>query len=357
MNTELLACSQCHVKLKANENLLLCSNCGRQWPITDGIVRFVDNPYYWGEVPEPLMEEINTFSEEHGWRLALEKYVKAKFPNIYRYVTDAGRADFAYYVPLDKKSVVLDIGSGWGTLSCLLALRAGEVYSVESVPQRIEFLKIRSKQDDLKNVVPLQASFLELPFLEDSLDFVILNGVLEWVGIADYSESAEKLQLRVLEKIFSILKPGGYLYIGIENRFAYNYFLGAIDHSDLPYTSLMPRWLADRVMYHKTQRSRRTKQGAGSYRTYTYSYWGYRSILKRTGFSNIERYLVFPDYNHPSYLVPAANTRAFKYLIEQLYTGETKKQKSLRSAATLTAPLGFQKLFSPCFSIFAQKTT
>ena len=38
-----------------------------------------------------------------------------------------------------------------------------------------------------------------------------------------------------------VLKPGGSIYVGIENRYAYGYFMGAQDHNRLRYTSILPR--------------------------------------------------------------------------------------------------------------------
>jgi ubiquinone/menaquinone biosynthesis C-methylase UbiE len=301
------------------------------------------------------MKEVNEFACNHGWRRALDHYVRQDYPHIYQYVLDYGRADFAYLAPLNKQSVILDVGSGWGTLSCLLAERVGAVYSLESVRERIEFLTIRAEQEQIKNIQPIQASFLELPVPEKCLDLVILNGVFEWIGIADDSKSPDELQLMVLHKLYDCLKPGGSLYIGIENRFGYNYFLGGKDHSDLPYTSLMPRWLADNIMAAKGKGSRRTGQAKGAYRTYTYSYWGYKSILEKAGYTSVKRYLVFPDYNHPSYIVPAENLNAFRYMVNQLYSGDTRKQQVLHKLVRITAPFGLQKIFSPCFGIYAKK--
>ncbi|NUN95487.1 MAG: hypothetical protein HUU16_04885 [Candidatus Omnitrophica bacterium] len=86
------------------------------------------------------------------------------------------------------------------------------------------------------------------------------------------------------------LRPGGWLYVGIENRFGISYFLGAMDHSYLKYTSLLPRPLADWV----TRRRR-----GHAYRTYTYSPIGYRRLLEGAGFGEIRFFGVMPTYSRP----------------------------------------------------------
>jgi ubiquinone/menaquinone biosynthesis C-methylase UbiE len=350
-----LACPKCTNILSIKTNALFCQTCQSEWPVVDGIPQFIKESYYWGEIPQVIMQQVNTLSRDVGWHQALETLVAKNYPDIYTYVTNHNRADFGFYTLTSSDNVVLDVGSGWGTISCLLAKRCGNVISLESVPERLEFLKIRAEQEGLANIQPVQASFLELPIPESSLDLAVLNGVLEWVGIASDKETPDQLQQHVLEKIFTCLKPGGSLYIGIENRFAYPYFLGAKDHSDLPFTSLAPRWLANWIMYRKTQKARRTTQSTGAYRTYTYSYWGYRALLRKSGFKKIQIYIVLPDYNNPAYIIPADNPQAFSYVIRQLYSGNSYKRKLIQAIASRITFLGFHRVFAPCFSIFATK--
>src|SRR5205823_4310509 len=71
-----------------------------------------------------------------------------------------------------------------------------------------------------------------------------------------------KVQLRFLEEICRILKPRGQLFVAIENRFDYEYFMGHPDHhSGLRYSSLLPRFLANLYSIFAARRP---------YRTYTY---------------------------------------------------------------------------------------
>jgi 2-polyprenyl-3-methyl-5-hydroxy-6-metoxy-1,4-benzoquinol methylase len=350
-----LSCPHCTLNLQEKNEQLHCTSCDQIWDIRSGIPRFVDDIYYWGELPLTLMQEVNACAQEHDWRTALDTLVKYQYPNIYEYVTDASRADFTYLIPLEKESVILDVGSGWGTISYLLALRHEHIVSIESVAERIAFQQIRAKQENIANIELVQASFLQMPVTQGGFDLAILNGVLEWIGIASEAKPPYELQLDVLRKLWASLKPGGYLYIGIENRLAYGYFLGGLDHSGLPFTSLMPRSLANVVMRRTAKRDWRTHKGTDAYRTYTYSYWGYKRLLKQAGFSNVKVNLVFPDYNHPAYIISAEDKAVFQYVVRQLYSGQSTRRKLLRNAAIIAASLGLHRFLSPCFSIFAQK--
>lgn len=349
------ACPKCGAILPDSDTELECKSCNSSWPIVDEIPRFFNDEYYWGEIPRSLMQQINNESLSGNWQTVVKDLIETTYPDIYKYVIDQGRADFSYLAEIDGDKVILDIGSGWGTISCLLAERAKSVLSIEGVRERIEFTKIRATQDGLNNLIAVQASFLELPISENQFDLVVMNGVLEWIGIASKVKKPDQLQLDVLKKIHRSLRPGGAIYIGIENRFGYNYFLGARDHSDLPFTNLMPRWMANFVMNVKSKGSRRTEIIAGEYRTYTYSYFGYKSILRKAGFDKTKIYLVFPDYNQPAYLVPSSSNAIFRYVVDELYSGATVKKTAIKNGAKLLSYFGLHKYFSPCYAILAYK--
>jgi hypothetical protein len=69
--------------------------------------------------------------------------------------------------------------------------------------------------------------------------------------------------------------------------------LGHADHTNMAFTGLMPRKVAD--LYMKTR-------GRGSYRTYTYSRSGYEQLLKVSGFADVTTYAVLPDYRFPNFI-------------------------------------------------------
>jgi ubiquinone/menaquinone biosynthesis C-methylase UbiE len=347
-----LTCPACSGLLECLTDRCRCPACNREWPIADGIPYFASDPYYWGEISQDRMRSVNQRARNEGWLIACRDTIQLAQPQLFRYITGYGRGDFIDLASIPIDSTILDVGSGWGAISCALAKRCGHVVSIESVPERIEFLRIRAEQEGLSNIQLIQTSFLEIPLPDGAFDLIVLNGVVEWFGVASDLDRPDVLQHRILSRLKKCLKPGGCIYIGIENRFGYRYFLGAKDHTGLSYTSLLPRFLADIVM-RKTDKNYRTSQARQAYRTYTYSYWGYRSLLKRVGFSDIRMYAVFPDYNDPAYMVPLEHPRAFRYLVNQVYSGNTWKRKFLRVVMMAGIPLKLHRVFPPCFSIYA----
>lgn len=351
----IIVCPKCSSDLISINEFVACKNCGTKWPLNESVPNFVNNSYYWGEIPVEEMSSIIEAARTRGWKESVKELVNNNYPVLYKYIINENRADFIYVTELDEESVVLDLGSGWGAISCQLAKHFNKIFSIESVTERIEFQKIRASQENLNNIIPIQASFLELPLKENSFDLIVMNGVLEWIGIANENDRPDQLQVQVLRKIYSLLKPNGVLYIGIENRYWYGYFLGRPDHTGLPFTSLLPRKFSDFLVKIHKDNDYRTKLPRNSYRTYTYSYWGYRRLLRKAGFDNIDIYLVFPDYNRPNFLIPSLSNEAFLHLLTKIFSGNTRKKKLLRFIAKFITPLKLHLVFSPCFSIFGKK--
>src|SRR4030065_2206102 len=104
---------------------------------------------------------------------------------------------------------------------------------MESVRQRVSFQHIRQQQEHVRNIRFVRADWLRLPFPDNSFDLVVANGVLEWLGLSDYSRNPRQVQQEFLKEARRVLKPGGCLYVGTENRFGISFFAGARDHSGL----------------------------------------------------------------------------------------------------------------------------
>ncbi len=346
-----LQCLNCKTVLKKTKNKLKCGNCGRTWNIENNIPQFSENAIYWGEITKDEMIYVNKqLKKDKYWKSILkevtEKNPRDQFPEPYSFATDLSRANWHFLLSLDKKSKVLDIGAGLGTVSEALSHYCKEVVSIEPVKERLYFCKKRFEQEGIKNITLINANALELPFPENSFDLIVMNGVLEWV--ASYSkENPKKVQEKVLKNILRILKPNGYLYIGIENRLCYKYFVGRYDpHVNLIFVTLMPRIIAN--LYSKIF----TRRG---HRTYIYSYRGYRKLLKKVGFKNIEIYNSLPDYNVPTYMIPMKNNKAYGYLANQLMISSGLTQKISLMFGKILAKMGLLKYMLPAYIIFGRK--
>ena len=73
------------------------------------------------------------------------------------------------------------------------------------------------------NITPIHASVWDLPFDKSSFDCVVMNGVLEWVGEWFDDCSPREVQLKALERRRELLKPGGTLFVAIENRIGFEF--------------------------------------------------------------------------------------------------------------------------------------
>ncbi|MCC6188962.1 MAG: class I SAM-dependent methyltransferase [Anaerolineales bacterium] len=350
-----LCCPACGADLPpASAEPLVCAQCQAAWPLVSGVRSFSPEEAYWGEVPQAVMQQVNARAAEAGWEAALAELVQPSYPDIYRYVVSAGRVDWAYFSRLTAQSHVLDLGSGWGPISYWLAPRVNQVTSVENVVERAAFQALRFRQSGRTNVTVLQASVHALPLQSGQFDLAIMNGLLEWVAVSKRSAGPREIQLEVLRRIHGLLRPGGEVYIGIENRFGYQYFLRAPDHTGLPFTSLMPRWLANAYLGLRRHFKRAVFYNTefDDYRTYTYSARGYQRLLTEAGFRNVRTYIVAPDYNNPLVMYLLGDRQMLQYYLEALVYPRTLKQQIAISMAHIP---WLPELLAPCFALFARR--
>jgi SAM-dependent methyltransferase len=290
-----LACPECGGKLPAAGQRLECGGCRKAWPVIDGVPQFVDDFPYWGEIPHERMLDVNRRAAAEGWRTALTNTDDSVVRRAADMILNLDRANWQSLAGLPDNSRVLDLGAGCGTNSHSLALHFSHVTALEPVAERIEFMRHRFAQEKLHNVRLIRSSVWTLPFPNESFDMVAMNGVLEWVPTG-MTGDPRALQLKALRNVHRLLRPGGSIYVGIENRYAAGHFIGYRDpHCGLPWVTVAPRplahWLARR-------------HGQPGYRNYLYGSAGYRKLLFDAGFGSYECYLALPSYNHPRYFIP-----------------------------------------------------
>jgi ubiquinone/menaquinone biosynthesis C-methylase UbiE/DNA-directed RNA polymerase subunit RPC12/RpoP len=301
-----LRCIRCGSELAQNTFQVACSDCGSQWPVVNRIPRFYQpaDDYYWGEISRQEARDLLADARTRSWENAIRSRFGYYNP-LYQYYLDLQRAAWLPLFGLDSTAVALDIGCGYGAITHSLALSVKEVHAIEAIPERIEFTQERLLQEGISNVSLLQASATALPFFENSFDLIVANGILEWVGEWDLEGSPRAAQLRFLSTLLRLLKSNGALVIGIENRFGMPLLRGGMDHSGLPYTSLVPRWLATRMLQRaQGPHFRMTLNSRREYRTYTYTCRGYRKLLRQAGFNDVSVYWAHPGYNRPHRLIP-----------------------------------------------------
>jgi ubiquinone/menaquinone biosynthesis C-methylase UbiE len=316
-----LVCLKCGNRLIDSENFYHCKECDTKWPIKNGIGLFCESKY-WGEIKQEEMNKIlNLLSKEDGDYEEIVNSIKEEYDPAYRFAFDPSRADWRFYLPVNKDWKILDAGCGMGGMTFPLAKIVKEVVAFDSAYERVKFVELRSAREGVENITTLVGDFDNLPVRDGEFDLIIFNGFLEWIGVPNYPMDPREVQKNVLKKCLKLLKPGGYLYIGIENRIALNYFTTGRDHSGIRFTSLMPRFLAN--IYTKI----RLKE---PYRTYTYSRNGYEKLLKDSGFKHLEFLLPATGYNFPKYIIPYDNIYCLKYAIRNLISPNSWRKKIVK---------------------------
>ena len=318
INDGILSCPACDGDVTVEGDTIKCPSCSKIFPIVNGIPAFDDINNYWCNVPRDVMQTLNKEAEETGdWLSVANKYVKDYLPHI----KPLYRGDSRFLWPSDSSSRVLDIGSMWGGVAIPAAKNCKEVVALDKTLETLHLLKIRARQSGMDNIRVVQSKATKLPFKDASFDIVILSGVLEWIGLEGewiyeehwhgkttekvrYKESPEQMQLMALREACRVLKPGGTLYVAIENRYGIQYFLlYPDDHNNVMLVTFMPRFIADIIS---------RLRGKGPYRTYVYSPDQLTGLLKRAGFKDVKLYGTYPHYIYMEKAYPMEMAGMFK---------------------------------------------
>jgi SAM-dependent methyltransferase len=297
-----LFCQKCKNELDSQKNR--CNSCNTTFAFNENYIDYEPaNNFYWGEIEKTDMESLIKLSKNEGYKKACFKFFKTyKRKSLFTYIlSKKDRISFLNFVYSKKHSGrALDLGSGFGTIPQGMSELFDEVYSIENIKERVEFQSIIKSQDNINNWQIIKGDIRSLPFPDNYFDFVSVNGVLEWIGISDPKKNPRVSQLEFLSEIKRVLKPDGVCYVGIENRIGRQYFRGAKDHSGLPFTSLVPRFVASIIcnikqkgglFFHDAQKT------SSGYLTYTYSLSGYKKLLKDIGVNNFRIFHTSFSYN------------------------------------------------------------
>jgi|SRR5579883_233651 len=279
-----------------------------------GMPRFLYGQDYWGETSSEKMRQLLAVAREISWRDALQRLLPDE--PVTEHLLAPIRADFLHAMPWGSIRNVLDVGAGMGFMACDLAQYAKNVVALEAVPERAEFIQIRARQDGLP-IFPIIASAMEMPFAPESFDLITLNGVFEYIGLWGEGDP-RALQEKFLRSALRLLRPGGWLYVGIETRFSLAILLGARDHSGLAFTSLMPRWLADVYCRMRARPNYGAEVVTGRYRTYTYTPLQYERMFRAAGFEQVTVYGVYDGYNRQIAVYELGDACGRKAVLERI---------------------------------------
>lgn len=241
-----------------------------------------------------------------------------------------GRADLARLLLSGRDTVALDIGCGFGTFATAVARSAGHVLATDRSPVRVALTAARARAEGLENVTAFETNGVRLPLRDELCDLVTIIGVLEWAGVG--TGDAPAAQRAMLAEVRRVLKPGGVLLLGIENRYAAHYFLGAReDHTDLRFSALLPRRLAN-------LQSRRAR--GVPFETPTHSRAALKRLLAEAGLTPRVA-AVLPSYQQARFAFDEDDARAgLSFYVRHAFHASSTPRR-LAGRALLRAPAGW----------------
>ena len=340
-------CPVCRGKLASRRSDYLCHECKKEFPVENGVPDFRETDTYWGIIDRKVMRQILEYARTKGWQEALEVILGKERPSYCEYIMDSSRSYWNLLMPLAKESTVLDIGCGWGSLSFPLSKQYKTLFALDSTKEKVQLINLRCQQSGTKNIIPVCADALKLPFADDYFDLIVVYGVLEWMGLADEQEKPEFSQSKSLREIHRVLKKDGLLFLSIENRWAITNIMGFRDpHTNLRFVTLLPRVLAD--VYSGIARGQ-------PYRAYTHSLRTYKGMFTEAGFSEIDTYSPLPSYRNFWYVLPLENRNVMKYFLDHLASSVTPLSTHLLNIARLSRLYNLIKYVVPDYSFVVKK--
>ena len=273
--------------------------------ISDNIYLDAQNAGYWSNLSQTENSQLISLIESGS----TEDAITSVQPHLYDVIFSSKRAAALELLQLDGSETVVDLGCMWGALAIPLAKQASSVLGIDQTIESLQFTAARAAEAELTNISFLCGNLRDLDLPRATFDVAVVNGVLEWIPesdplvVSDYLSGARPrtapgdpglLQRRFLENVHSSLKPGGRLFLAIENRFDYKMWVGVKDpHNGTYFTTIAPRWLANIISKGFKGRE---------YRPWIYSFRGLEGLLQATGYGSVSLFACWPDYRFPEHI-------------------------------------------------------
>ncbi len=333
--------------------------------LDDGIYRTSREEGYWSNINKDQQAAFMADLQANSSR----EVIRRRFPQWEDMIFNSTRAVGLRLLDIRPDQTGIDYGCMWGNLMCYAARSCRRMVGVDQTLDSLKFLKHRLRDEGLDNCRLINTNLRKPLHLENTFDFSIVNGVLEWIpdtsdielqrhytvrgqGGRQALPDPQAQQQAFLENVGLNLKPGGKLYLAIENRFHYHYFLGKRDpHTGLMGTACLPRKLASLVSKRCYQRP---------FVNYIYSKNELAAMLRRAGFESVEMFAAFPDYHFPQRIIPMDNQRRPDFVPAVPSQPAASRLRQfinlllLKMDALLFGKLGFY-MFAPAIIAIARK--
>ena len=194
-----LKCPYTNEELEISESFLI-SKSGNKYKIEDGIYRFLNS------------EKID--NQTKGVR---EFYIDDPFPNYNDYDS------LDHFVEISSKNIltetilklanpgnsILEFGCGTGQLSNIIAATGhSRIFGADLTIRSLELANKFKKDNKLTGINFFETDIFNNCFKENSFDIIISNGVLHHT----------KDPYKAFEELCKLLKPGGFIIIGLYNK-------------------------------------------------------------------------------------------------------------------------------------------
>ena len=200
---DLFRCPTCGDGLRVEDGLV-CLGAGHRFPIENGILQlFVPNA--WDPSKADLTSEVKKF------------YEKTPFPNyddsdsVAALMQKSRKGVFAQLldeqIPIGAR--VLEVGCGTGQLSNFLAIGRRDVFGVDMCMNSLGLAEGFRRRNQLTGAGFYQMNLFRPFFRDETFDLVVSNGVLHHTSDPR----------RAFLSIAPLVKKGGYMIIGLYNRF------------------------------------------------------------------------------------------------------------------------------------------
>jgi len=290
-----------------------------------------------------------------------KKVVHDLFPRLETIIFDPMRPIGLKFLEIKEHEYGVDYGCMWGNLLIYAAKNCREMLGIDQTQESLKFTKYRLEKEGISNCCLLNFNLREYLDLKKLFDFAIVNGVLEWIpeegevelkkflrkknfAFKKPQKDPKKVQINFLKMVRNNLKRNGRIYLAIENRYDYQYFLWKRDpHPNIYMTSFLPRPAANFISNFWFGRP---------YVNYLYSFNELEQLLNVAGFNEIQKYAVFPDYRFPVKIISLKNKNEYNVVYNSKPTKKIHKKifRRIRSNLDLIVYKKL-KLFYLCPSI------
>lgn len=228
--------------------------------------------YSEGEVENELLDIVQNYQEKQFNNVIAER---KKWSIMYH--LSHIRANIIEWLPISKKETVLEIGSGCGAITGILADKSKKVTCIELSKKRSLINAHRNKFKN--NIEILLGNFEDVERdIVEKYDYITLIGVFEYGESYISKENPYESFLKIISKH---LGENGKIIIAIENKLGLKYWAGCKeDHIDKYFENIED--------YTNTKGVK------------TFSRKELEEIIQKCGFYNYKFYYPYPDYKLPT---------------------------------------------------------